>query len=240
MSCPACASSNHQYFATKNNYALNKCSVCDLIFVATMPSDKVLHDFYQNYHKTSQYTAKLKSKLKRAKKRISRVKRHVHGNKFLDVGCNFGFAVEAARQLNFDAQGIDIDETTISLAKQCFPDATFQAKSIQDVASSNKKFDFIYCSEVIEHLQTLDDFVKALYDCLDEKGFLYLTTPDIGHYSLPSKTDKLIEWDAIRPPEHLHYFSKKSLQLLFSNAGFNKLKFSFNLKPTLKLLAWKN
>ncbi|HFB65441.1 MAG TPA: class I SAM-dependent methyltransferase [Aeromonadales bacterium] len=239
MPCPSCESKLEKPFGEKNSYHLTCCQNCGLIYVENMPSNEVLHDFYQNYHKTSQYTAKLDSKLRRAKKRIKCIKKYTQGKRFIDVGCNAGFAVEAARICGFDAQGVDVDGKTIALAKKFFPEACYQSKSIQKIAAEGQQFDLIYCSEVLEHLPSLHDFVKALYDGLDKNGVLYLTTPDIGHYSLPGNTEKLLKWDAVRPPEHLYYFSRKSLQYLFLQAGFSKLKFQFNFKPTLKLLAWK-
>lgn len=239
MPCPSCKSRLEKPFGIKNNYNLTCCQNCNLIYVENMPTNEELFEFYQNYHKTAQYTAKLESKLRRARNRIKRLNKYTKGKRFIDVGCNAGFAVEAARTLGFDAQGVDVDDKTITLAKKFFPNAYYQTKSIQEIAKEGQKFDLIYCSEVIEHLSSLSDFVKALYEVLDKNGVLYLTTPDIGHYSLPGNTQKLLQWDAIRPPEHLSYFSRQSLQHLFLQAGFNKLKFQFNFKPTLKLLAWK-
>jgi len=67
-------------------------------------------------------------------------------------------------------------------------------KSIQKIAVEGEQFDLIYCSEVIEHLPSLHDFVNALYGALDKNGVLYLTTPDIGHYSLPGDTEQIYAW----------------------------------------------
>jgi hypothetical protein len=64
-----------------------------------MPSDETLNAFYDNYHKSAQYLSKLDSKIRRAKKRIRSVNWFKKPGKFIDVGCNVGFAVEAARLL---------------------------------------------------------------------------------------------------------------------------------------------
>ena len=81
-----------------------------------MPSDEELNDFYNNYFKTKQYTAKLNSKIRRAKKRIKSIYKHAKGKRFIDIGCNVGFAVEAARQIGLDAHGIDLDGSAINVA----------------------------------------------------------------------------------------------------------------------------
>ena len=81
----------------------------DLTYVDPMPTTAELSEFYREYYKTGQYRQKLDSKVRRARRRIRRVKRRVVGSRFIDVGCNVGFAVEAARQCGFEALGIDID-----------------------------------------------------------------------------------------------------------------------------------
>ena len=63
-----------------------------------MPTDSDLNNFYNNYFKTKQYTSKLQSKIRRAKKRLKSIRKYSKGNKFIDVGCNVGFAVEAGNR----------------------------------------------------------------------------------------------------------------------------------------------
>jgi hypothetical protein len=72
---------------------------------------------------------------------------------------------------------------------------------------------------------------------MKDRSVLFMTTPDVGHYSLPKKIDKLVGWTTFRPPEHLLYFDRKSLGLLFKKAGLDDVRFKFSLKPTLKVIA---
>ncbi len=236
ITCPACGKTKHKPFGSKNHYEMFECQACSLIFVDPIPSNEDLNTFYQNYHKTSQYTGKLASKQRRARKRIKSIRKLAQGKSFVDIGCNAGFAVEAARTLGLDAYGIDLDHTAIDYAREYFPQATFDAMSIQELAATDKTFDIIYCSEVIEHLPELGSFVDALFNILRKDGVLFLTTPDIAHYAI--KKDRL-DWDAVRPPEHLFYFSKKSLGQLLDAHGFKRVKFKFNFKPTLKVIIQK-
>jgi 2-polyprenyl-3-methyl-5-hydroxy-6-metoxy-1,4-benzoquinol methylase len=236
MICPSCNKTEINPFGNKNSYELYQCQSCSLIFVHPMPSNEVLNDFYQNYHKTSQYTGKIDSKQRRARKRIKSIIKYTKGKSFIDVGCNAGFAVEAARTLGLDAMGIDVDKTSVEFAQGFYPESNFQAISIQELAKTEKTFDMIYCSEVIEHLSQVQDFVSSLYKILKPDGVILLTTPDILHYSVNKAP---IEWDAVRPPEHLLYFSKKSLISLFKAHNFSTVKCRFNFKPTLKAIIRK-
>lgn len=237
VQCPVCKSQHNDAFGEKSGYALRRCSGCGLLFVEPMPSVGELNDFYNAYHKTSQYTAKLASKIRRAVKRIRSVRRYLRGKRFVDVGCNAGFAVKAAHELGLDAYGIDIDPDSVSFARQTFPECRFDVASAQQCAAGDERYDLIYCSEVIEHLPEVDEFVAALYQMLAPDGMIFLTTPDVGHYTL--RKGDLMQWDGIRPPEHLLYFNKKNLDHLFNRHGFRKIKYQWSFKPTIKAVIRK-
>ncbi len=234
MSCPICGGADHFQIAVKNGYPLHRCNQCSGIFVHPAPSQQELDDFYNDYHKTSQYKDKIHSKIKRARKRIAALKFRA-GDTFLDVGCNLGFATEAGRMLGLKAMGIDVDREAITRATQLFPEASFRCADIADLATERQRFDVIYCSEVIEHLTTPLALLTHIKTVMTDRGVLLLTTPDNGHFSLPASTEKLVAWNNFRPPEHLLYFNKKSLKILLERAGFRHIHFSFGFKPTLKV-----
>lgn len=236
MDCPVCASNYHSAVSSKNNYEIHRCLDCSLLFIHPFPSPEELSDFYNNYHKSKQYGDKIASKIKRARKRIRSLGRP-KDRTLLDVGCNLGFAAEAGRSLGYRVLGIDIDEDAIERAKVVFPKCNFRATSINELAEGSERFDTIYCSEVIEHLTAPLSFLLRIKSVMSDGGVLFMTTPDIGHYSLPKNVDKLVEWTTFRPPEHLLYFDRRSLGRLFVKAGFREVEFKFSFKPTLKVIA---
>lgn len=236
MSCPVCQSLEHSFDVAKNGYDIHICHQCTVRFVHPFPSAQELTEFYNNYHKSKQYKDKIDSKIRRAKRRISSL--GVKGNvKFLDVGCNLGFATEAGRKLGYEAMGIDIDNIAIEQAKKNFPECKFHCLSSDEIAAQGNKFDVIYCSEVLEHLSNPLSFLKDLHSMMHSKSILMLTTPDNGHFSLPNDIKKLVEWTGFRPPEHLIYFNKTSLIHIFKSAGFSNVKQCFSFKPSAKIIA---
>lgn len=236
MNCPICESSDHKLVSTKDGYPIHLCAKCTGMFINPAPSDEDLLAFYTNYHKSKQYKDKMNSKIKRARSRIASLKRRGDLS-FLDVGCNLGFATEAGRSLGYRALGIDVDSDAVQRAQLRFPGAEFRAVGVEEVAAEGHKFDIIYSSEVIEHLAKPFEFLRAIHDVMADDGVLFLTTPDIGHFSLPNAVDKLVLWRTFRPPEHLIFFNKHSLKILFKRAGFECVKFRFGFKPTLKVVA---
>lgn len=236
--CKACMAdlSQDNAIGVKDGYIFLKCPACRTVTVSPFPTEDELIAFYQHYRGTPGYSAKSEKKIRRAKKRIRKILKYSNGDKFLDVGCNVGFTVAAARELGLDAGGIDVDCDAIDVAKQQFGEGLFDCGKVQDFAYSGKQFDIIYTSEVIEHVPDPDSFVNALSQLLIPGGVLYLTTPDGNHFSLPKNFS---EWIAAVPPEHIIYFSVQGIRETLSRHGFKIEKIFFNLKPGIRLIGRK-
>lgn len=218
---------------SKNGYELLPCKACGTITVAPFPSVEQLIAHYQSYKGSKIYMPKAEKKIKRSTRRISRLIPQANGRKFLDIGCNCGFTVKAALDLGLDAHGIDIDADAVEMSKSAFG-PHFSALSIQDYAARGQKADIIHTSEVIEHVPDPDAFVAALKTVLNPGGVLFLTTPDPTHWRVPRD---FTSWNAVIPPTHIVYFTKKGLKQLFEKYGFSDVKFRFTMKPGMRMTA---
>jgi SAM-dependent methyltransferase len=220
----------------KNGYNLLACTACGTVTVDPFPTIEQLIAFYQGYKGTTDYKAKRDSKIKRATRRIKKLKKLTNGRRFLDIGCNYGFTVKAAQDLGLEAFGIDMDDTAVNGSREMFGPKNFETISVQDYARRGAKADIVYTSEVIEHVPDPDGFVQAIADILPKGGVLYLTTPDGGHWNLPKD---FTQWKDVMPPEHITYFTRKGMRGLLEKHGLRPEKFFFSLKPGMRLIARK-
>jgi SAM-dependent methyltransferase len=198
-----------------------------------MPSSTMLRAFYRSYRKNASYLRKKDKKVARARLRLwfLPVRR---GMRFLDVGCNAGFAVAAALERGLDAYGIDIDPASIRAAQEWLPPERFDVASIEDYAARGMQADFVYSSEVIEHVPDPDCFVSALRNILKPGGAVYITCPDAGHLLRPRN---FTDWREVRPPEHLVYYTRAGLRVLFARHGFGRFHFRPHTKPSHRMTA---
>lgn len=235
--CPACLNNDATHAGSKNGYELHRCDRCKTVRVSPQPSAEQLNAYYTSYAGTCDYTKKRTSKLKRSRARIKRLMGMHSGMDFLDVGCNYGFAVAAAGELGLNAQGIDIDATAVNASREAFGTVgTFEYRTVQDHAASGAKADIIYTSEVIEHTPDPNSFTAAMERILKPGGLLFVTTPDAGHCRVPAD---FTQWSHTNPPEHLTYFTKKGMRSMLERHGFTKVKFRLRLKPGMSLTARK-
>lgn len=135
------------------------------------------------------------------------------GNRFLDIGCNVGHSVEAARRLGCESYGIDYSPAAIKHANELWPDCTFYNECLEDFAQRDLKFDMVFCTEVIEHVKDLHSFMRSLAHVLNPGAVLFFTTPDTGHFRTPDKN--LLLWKELRPVQHLALFNRHNIRQLF-------------------------
>jgi SAM-dependent methyltransferase len=237
--CPVCGGGKTAFFMIHNGCDLYKCESCSTIYMFPFVDAEAAAAFYANSYEdaTTGYFAKIDKKLRRSRSRIRRLKRHVAAGRFLDVGCNGGFVVEAAREAGFSAHGLDIDPVSIAYARKHYPENSYFLGIVERYADSMPgRFDLIYSSEVIEHVSDVRSFVRSIVELLAPGGLAYLTTPDISHWRTPRD---LTKWDGLGPPSHCTYFTPQSLTGLLEEVGLSIVYRYFAFKPGIKIIAKK-
>ena len=235
MSCPLCHADTQRVEGEKSGYRICECEGCGLMYSDPMPTPQQLDEIYAEYGVNKKNILRAREKVLRWRRRLFLIQMLAPRGRFLDIGCNTGFAAEAARRYGYDAFGIDLGRQSIDIAREMFPGCHFELETAQVLAERGEKFELVTCSEVIEHLTELETFVEALRGLVAPGGLLYLTTPDVGHWRVPK--DKLA-WSEISPPHHLIYFGKPQMRQLLESHGF-KVMFFFPMphKPNLRVLA---
>lgn len=234
--CIVCGTHDFTSLGTKDSYDLFRCGGCKLAFVHPMPCADEIAAIYEKYVLNESYERRARSKIIRSTRRLRRYMHMSPGKRFLDMGCSIGTGVEAARRLGFDAHGIDIDENSVGTARKLFPDGRYHAGPIASLPPEWGQFDFLFSVEVIEHLPDPHAYFEALAPRARSGALLYLTTPDAGHWRVPKDFKT---WNHVCPPQHLLFFNKDAMRRFLDPHGFDILKFEWNLKPGLKLIARK-
>ncbi|OQX98697.1 MAG: hypothetical protein B6I20_10775 [Bacteroidetes bacterium 4572_117] len=102
----------------------------------------------------------------------------LNNKKILDAGCGTGsllIFINAAfkPKTNF---GYEFSKSALKIAKKRFPNATYQYKNLNE--ADNTKFDFIFCTEVLEHIISPQIPLKNLINMMKENSGLLITVPN--------------------------------------------------------------
>lgn len=138
----------------------------------------------------------------------------------LDIGCGFGSFIREAKKLGYNSvKGIDISEEAIEYALKQNMDV--QKASIKEFSEqSDKKFDFIIMSHVLEHIKK-DEIIETLNlitkNLLNENGKFCLMVPNAQ-----SNTDSYWAYEDFT---HYTLFTAGSLLYVLKAAGFTNIRF---------------
>jgi SAM-dependent methyltransferase len=237
VECPVCLAGRASSLTRANGLDVLGCHNCGTIYVHPLPSPAETRALYADAFAgaTAGYFAKVETKMRRSRNRVRALRRFApQAERFLDVGCSGGFMVEAAREAGFAATGVDLEPPAIGYARKHFPEGRFFCGTIEEfAATSPDPFDVVYSSEVIEHVPDVRSFARTIARLMRPRGVLYITTPDLTHWSQPRDFPRR---SGFGPPAHCVYFTPKSLIGLLDSAGFDLVRRRFAFKPGIKLI----
>ncbi|MCS7205832.1 MAG: methyltransferase domain-containing protein [Leptospiraceae bacterium] len=112
------------------------------------------------------------------KKKIDIITNSVPKNaKGLDAGCGQGWYVKEMMNIGYQMYGIDFSEKQLQKAKELTKNPNLFHGSITELPFPDEYFDFIYTINVLHHLPTKEEQIKALnefYRVLKPKGKLII------------------------------------------------------------------
>jgi SAM-dependent methyltransferase len=102
--------------------------------------------------------------------------------KVLDVGCAYGWSLDALREKASELWGIDNDEAALNEAKASYPEFHFVHGSATSLPFGDEEFDVVVLSEVVEHLYDGDrePAMDEAHRVLKPGGQFIFTAPYAG------------------------------------------------------------
>lgn len=174
------------------------CAECGLIYFSP--------EFYGDsafYSKLSKYDWYYESEKWEFDRAIELVKQ-VHPKSILEIGCGSGEFLKKVFSGVEYSLGLDINESALEQARQ--KGLEVSAKSVHDL---EKSFDMILLFEVLEHMESPGELLKALERKLNPGGVLVIAVPNPDGYM---KDMGLVLLDM--PPHHNSCWKKETFDYL--------------------------
>lgn len=218
LRCIVCGAET-KHALDKDGFPIRQCMSCEFLFVGPRPPESVIAEHYESAYRgaTRDWYPKAFDRKWRGFWQSLLFVPYARGRRVLDLGCGGGFMVSALGRFARKAVGVDISENSIAYAKRAFPRHEFYAESLSAFAARGETFDFVFSSEVLEHVLDPREFMETLRRCVRPGGFAYLSAPDAGHAGVPKQLDA---WGDICPPEHLNWFNYRNLVWFCAQYGF--------------------
>lgn len=214
-----CILCNSESLLNKKGYEQHyivKCKSCKFVFCEPIPSLKELEQHYKGYGRND-YLSPIT--IKRYHEILDSLEPYRKTNKLIDVGCGIGYFLEAAKERGWEVYGTEFTDEAV---QKCSEKGIKMEKGILDPENyMPEEFDVITSFEVIEHINNPIHELNSFHKLLRKGGIVYVTTPNFNsllRYWLKSS------YNNICFPEHLSYYTPKTLKKAFTNTGFKTLK----------------
>lgn len=212
LSCLVCNSSNLKDLHGFEKAYLCQCKSCGFVFSKNIPTHEELDTYYKNYG-INNYLSPLT--IKRYNEILDNFEPYRKTNKIIDVGCGIGYFLIEAKKRGWEVYGTELSEKSAEICQH--KGINIEKGILKSENYSTEMFDIITSFEVIEHINYPQIDLKNFHSVLRKGGLVYITTPNFNsllRYRLKSK------YNVISYPEHLSYYTPKTLRKIFELSGF--------------------
>lgn len=217
--CPICGSGSRSQEFECFGVPIVRCGACTHRYVEKVPSN--LNEVYdsqsysqavqelelsqQEYRKTrfgGERAAIVQGLFKSTRKRI------------LDVGCGWGYFLAALKDQGFDCYGIELSRPMADMCRKTYG-LNVASVPIEDYLP-RMRFDLISLFGVVEHVKEPVSIIRKCGALLRKGGFVLIFTPNFESVAVKIQGP---DANMIYPAQHLHHFTRKSMEKLAGLAG---------------------
>jgi len=135
----------------------------------------------------------------------------------LDIGCAYG---QHLVQFGAGSVGIDAIERNVRFCRALGLEAAL-ANVEDDLPQFGRKFDGIFCSNLLEHLVAPHLFLLRLHERLRDDGRAFIHVPTMPPHPLIDRLIKrTIGHNGYQASEHINAFTPRTLAFTLERAGF--------------------
>lgn len=231
MECPVCGQSGGEIFfdspslpvfsnvtwetrgqamsAPRGRIALVRCDACDFIYNAAFNPAQMT--YAASYDNTLEHSPQFRAYAGELARRL--VERYnLHGKTIVEVGCGRGHFLRRLCEIG-NCRGHGFDPSVRDGEEENDPYIRLWAQAY-DRRQADVPVDFLCCRHVLEHIARPREFLAELYAALvGRRVDLFFEVPNAA-FVFSGNGD----WDILY--EHCGYFSERSLDRVFREAGF--------------------
>jgi 2-polyprenyl-3-methyl-5-hydroxy-6-metoxy-1,4-benzoquinol methylase len=186
------------------------------VFCSRIPTQDELVKHYEGYGRQN-YLSPIT--IKRYNEWLDEFEKYRKTGKILDIGCGIGLFLLEAQKRGWEVYGSEFTDKAIEICRS--QGINMHQGKLDPSWFPDETFDVITSFEVLEHINNPIEEVQNINRILRKGGLFSFTTPNfnaVARYVLRS------DYNVIGYPEHLSYYTKRTMNYLLSKAGFKQKK----------------
>ncbi len=238
-SCPVCKKKVSKLDCQYKEFLYYKCSYCSLLVFANPPTQKYLKvlyskDYARGDDKEHNALLSVLMHLPMGAKAFDILRYFIYSSRaksatsagphgsVLDIGCGKGEFLKFMKQKDWDISGLEVSKSLVQSATDLSGGRIYNTELAN--MKIHRKFDSITMWHVFEHLPNPDAVIKQVSKVLKKDGTLIIEVPHSN--SLSYKIFKN-NWTLLLVPQHLHFWSKDSFNILLSQNNFKTISIEY-------------
>ena len=213
--CPACRGARLTAIKVAG-LALQRCDDCGL-WIAAFPHTR--HTGYSAIDRRAYDGAMAALRREQSASIVALVREHVPEGEWLDVGCGFGFAVDAARDAGYAARGIEPNEIAARAARE-------RGIDVEEglLTDATAPADVISTLDVLEHVEEMSAFAQLVRRKARRLWVIKVPSSDglffrVAHaLRIAPAVERL--WQSRYEDPHRVYFNETALRTFLHEHGF--------------------
>ena len=225
--CICCGKTASQTVYEVKSFPISRCSFCGLgrtVLNKDFDLEKYYSESYFNGTVDDGYADYIGSEeVLRPEFRRTLIHQLAHSRSqgtLLEFGCAYGFFLMEAAPFFERVEGIELCEDAVRF---CRSRGLKVARGVVEIGSLKGPYDAAVGLDVIEHIPDPHEAVKLIAGRLNPGGTILLTTGDWRSLLARAMGPR---WRLMTPPQHLSFFTPRSMTLMLEAAGLRVVELS--------------
>lgn len=234
--CPLCEHQNSKHLLNNGEWDIAKCSSCNFVFLKQDISYEELESKFpweinlerERYRRDRFW---LRKAIHNFRKKVSRPQPEKQfnitsefipqGAKILEIGCGDGKFLDLCKE-RYSVYGVDISKQLVDKARARIGNDRIFWQPAGALALQRNSYEGILLFSLLEHEKNPTKLLTSCLHALRSGGTLIIKVPNYGGIGRKITAKR---WSGYRWPDHLNYFTKRSLAEMLKNSGFDKIIF---------------
>ena len=220
MDCIICGGKAFAAWGRQGAYEILQCRACGLGATSPAPSAAQLAELNRGAcggeERAAVYASRRSEIEGRYAAQLARIKRFKPDGALLDVGCNIGMFMKAARDGGFAVTGVELNAGCAAYGRENFV-LDIRSASLEGAAFPAGTSDVVTLFDVLEHVPDPRALLSGVRRTLKPGGLLVVQSPNLDSFMARLMKEN---WNWLTPPDHLYHFTPGALVRLLENGGF--------------------
>ena len=209
-----------QFLFRKDGFDVVRCGGCGLGWTVLPEGFDPLSIYDETYFQGGQrdgyadYRASQNVLRAEFTRTLKHLRRFCPGGKLVEIGCAYGFFLAEARR-HFECTGVEVSKPAVEYCRSQGLDV--HLGELSEAVAARGPFDAAVMLDCFEHLPDPGHVLATLAPMMKPGGVVLITTCEFG--SLYARVAGR-RWRLMTPPQHLWFFTRRSLEALLAHHGF--------------------